>query len=116
MDVAAESVDVVISTLVLCSVPDPTAVLADIHRVLKPGGRFLFLEHVAAGRGTGLRRLQSVMRPFWQFCADGCSPARETGTLIEAAGFRTVEIEGFFAPREAVPRFVSPHVQGVGVK
>ena len=58
MQIEDGSIDVVLSTLVLCSVADSQVVDRDIHRVLKPGGRFVFLEHVAAPRGSGLRRLQ----------------------------------------------------------
>jgi ubiquinone/menaquinone biosynthesis C-methylase UbiE len=77
MQVEDESVDAVLSTLVLCSVPDPTAVVRDIHRILKPGGRFVFLEHVAAPADTPLRRVQRIARPFWRYFADGCHLDRE---------------------------------------
>jgi ubiquinone/menaquinone biosynthesis C-methylase UbiE len=56
---ADESVDVVLSTLVLCSVPDPAAALAEVRRVLRPRGRFVFVEHVAAPPRTMLRRAQA---------------------------------------------------------
>ncbi|MBI5091644.1 MAG: class I SAM-dependent methyltransferase [Candidatus Hydrogenedentes bacterium] len=58
--------DVVVSTLVLCSVENPLKVVSEIRRILKPGGRFLFLEHVAAPAGTGLRRAQVCVKPIWQ--------------------------------------------------
>ena len=104
-----------ISTLVLCSVPDPATVLEEIQRVLKPGGRFVFLEHVAAPRSSPLRRRQRMLRPLWQFCADGCTVDREIDALIRGAGFADVTIEAFDAPPEASPAFVSPHVSGVAV-
>lgn len=115
MDLPDASIDVVVSGLVLCTVPEPARVLAGIRRVLKPGGRLVFLEHVAAPVGTGLRRFQRFMRPFWTFCADGCNPDRETEALIRAAGFAAVEIEAFEAPRDVVPRFVSPHITGYAI-
>ena len=92
------SMDAVVSTLVLCSVADPQAVLREILRVLKPGGRFLFLEHVAAPPGTRLRRVQKAIRPVWKFLTDGCHPDRETGPAIEQAGFEHVRYESFRLP------------------
>jgi ubiquinone/menaquinone biosynthesis C-methylase UbiE len=112
------SIDAVISTLVLCSVPNLPRSLAEIYRVLKPGGRFLFIEHVAASRetfgGTVLRQVQNGIRPFWQLIGDGCQPNRDTGELIRQTGFSKVDYETFKAP---VPiAIVQPHILGVAVK
>ena len=63
LPVPDSSVDVVISTLVLCCVPSPQRCLQEVLRVLKPGGRFVFIEHVAAPRGTRLRRIQNLVTP-----------------------------------------------------
>ena len=92
------SMDAVVSTLVLCSVTDPQAVLQEIRRVLKPGGRFLFVEHVAAPPGTRLRRVQTMLRPVWKRIADGCHPDRETWIAIERAGFDRLDYEHFRLP------------------
>jgi len=92
------SVDFVVSTLVLCSVSDPSRVLREVHRVLKPGGRFVFLEHVAAARGTRLRSVQKLIQPVWKLVADGCHVDRETGPLIEQAGFAQVRYDSFRLP------------------
>ena len=116
MELDDETADAVVCSLVLCSVSDPAAVLRDIKRVLKPEGQLLFLEHVAAPRGTFRRFLQRVVRPIWQCFADGCNPDRETGALIQEAGFRTVEMETFEVPREVMPAFVAPHVSGRALK
>jgi SAM-dependent methyltransferase len=110
------SVDAVLSTLVLCSVPEPEAVLRDILRILKPGGRFVFLEHVAAPQGTGLRRRQRWLRPIWSYLADGCCPDRELGAAIEGAGFCEVEIERFELPKVVASALISTHVAGSAVK
>lgn len=110
------SVEVVLGTLVLCSVPDPHQVLAEIHRVLKPGGKFYFIEHVAAPQRTWLRVWQRVMRPIWMCFADGCHPDREAGTAIRNAGFQSVELEDFRVPFPPAAPFVSPHVAGFAVK
>ena len=92
------STDAVVSTLVLCSVRDPAASLREVLRVLKPGGRFVFIEHVAAPRGTRLRRVQGFIRPIWKRLADGCHPDRETWLTIEQAGFARVDCEHFRLP------------------
>lgn len=106
------SVDAVVSTLVLCSVPDPATTVAEILRVLKTGGRFVFIEHVAAPRHTGLRRLQRLVRPLWWWVTDGCHPDRETGRTIGQAGFAHVDLEQFFLPVS----IVKPHIAGVAFK
>ncbi len=107
-----ESVDFVVSTLVLCSVDDIYEALAEIKRVLKPGGRFLFMEHVAAPRKNLLRNTQHLIEPLWKRMADGCHPDRETWKAIESTGFKNVEIEHF---RLSLP-VVSPHIIGTAVK
>jgi SAM-dependent methyltransferase len=108
LPVPDHSVDAVVCSLVLCSVDDPAAALREVRRVLRPGGRFVFIEHVAAPRGTWLRRCQRLLRPLWTFAADGCQPDRETGRAIEEAGFARVELEHV---KLAVP-IMGPHVVG----
>lgn len=78
-----ESMDGVVSTLVLCSVTDVQQALHEIKRVLKPGGTFLFIEHVAAPKHTFLRRIQRWIKPLWRRMADGCKPERETWKAIK---------------------------------
>lgn len=108
----AASFDAVVSTLALCSVADPAATLAEIHRVLKPGGRFVFVEHVAAPAGTARRRQQDWICPLWKRLADGCHPNRETWRWIEQAGFQKVEMEWFELPLWVA----SPHIAGLAWK
>ena len=112
LDVPDAAVDAVVSTLVLCSVRDQQAALVEVLRVLRPGGRFVFVEHVAAPRGTWRRRLQRAMRPVWSLLGDGCQPDRETWRVIELAGFAQVVCDHFPVP---VP-VVSPHIAGWAVK
>jgi ubiquinone/menaquinone biosynthesis C-methylase UbiE len=105
------SVDAVVATLVLCTVRDPAAALREIRRVLRPGGRFLFIEHVAAAEGSRLRRLQHWASPFFKLFA-GCHPDRETWDTLQRAGFRNLRIEHF-----QIPAVLSkPHIMGVGIK
>ena len=111
-----ETIDSVVSTLVLCSVADESEVLAEVKRVLKPGGRFYFIEHVAAPKTTWLRRGQRMLRPAWRFLGDGSCPDRETGLAIQQAGFESVDIDKFKVDRKIMPRFVSPHIAGVAIK
>lgn len=113
LNVVDKSMDAVVSTLVLCSVNNLPAVLEEIKRVLKPGGRFFFLEHVAAPQGTQLRRMQNWIEPLWQVLGDGCHPNRETWLALENAGFERVDYEQFQAN---LPAIVSPQIMGVATK
>jgi SAM-dependent methyltransferase len=101
--------DVVVATAVLCSVDDPIRALAGIRRILKPSGRFVFVEHVAAERGTSLRMAQKMVQPFWTCIADGCHPTRDIGKATFEAGFRTVILDDFRLPIGPC----APHVAGV---
>lgn len=93
------SVDAVVCSFVLCSVTDPSAVLAEVHRVLRPGGRFLFAEHVAAPRGTWVRRGQNLLAGLTSLVpGHGCRPNRETGPAIDRAGFDVVDLHRFDLP------------------
>ncbi len=113
MDVENDSADFVVSTLVLCSVNDAAAALREILRVLKPGGRFVFVEHVAAPTGSRLRRWQRRLKRVWRRIGDGCEPDRETWKVIEAAGFAEVECEHFDSP--GIP-LVRPHIAGTATR
>ena len=112
LPLADGAADAVVSTLVLCSVGDVTASLSEARRVLRPGGRFVFIEHVAAPQGTLLRRLQTSLRMPWGWIADGCRPDRDTEAAIRAAGFADVAVERF----RTTLGLASPHVMGVAVR
>ena len=87
------SVDEVICSLVLCTVQDPDRVLAEVRRVLAPGGRFRFVEHVAAPRRGIRERVQRGIRRPWGWLFEGCDPHRHTPETIERAGFTEVRFE-----------------------
>ncbi|WP_114853589.1 class I SAM-dependent methyltransferase [Brachybacterium sp. YJGR34] len=83
-------VDEVICSLVLCTVPAADAAIAEVTRVLRPGGRFRFVEHVAAPTGSLRSRVQQGVRRPWGALCGGCDPHRDTLSRIEAAGFTAV--------------------------
>jgi SAM-dependent methyltransferase len=91
----AGSVDAVVCTLVLCTVPDPAAVLAEVRRLLRPGGRLLFVEHVGAPQRSALGLLQRLLHPLWRWCFEGCELRRHTAGTLEAADFRAIDLEHY---------------------
>ena len=90
------SFDTVVSTLVLCTVPDQAAALDEVRRVLRPGGRLLFIEHVRAAGSQA--RWQDRLEPLWRRLFGGCHPNRDTVAAIEGAGFEIETFESFYPP------------------
>jgi ubiquinone/menaquinone biosynthesis C-methylase UbiE len=86
------SVDTVVTTWTLCSIPDVLCSLREMRRVLKPGGRLLFVEHGRAS-DPSVRRWQDYLTPAWKRLGGGCHLNRAIGTLIEGAGFQFERIE-----------------------
>jgi ubiquinone/menaquinone biosynthesis C-methylase UbiE len=80
------TIDTVVMTWTLCSIPDASRALGEIRRVLKPGGHLLFAEHGRAPE-PNIARWQDRLTPIWKCCAGGCHLNRAVGSLIEAAGF-----------------------------
>jgi SAM-dependent methyltransferase len=108
-DLPDASFETVVVTLVLCSVPDPAAAASSIARWLVPGGRLLFIEHVAA---LGLRgRVQRAATPVWSRVAGGCHLDRDTLSTLRQAGLSVSDCERFALPA-AGPLFASS-VQGI---
>jgi len=114
LDLPPQSIDAVVCTLVLCTVEDPGQILREVRRVLKPGGKFFFLEHVAAPRGSGLRRVQNLLMRPWRWLFEGCHTNRETAELLEAAGFSRVEMEQFRSRK--MPRVIVPVISGIAYR
>jgi len=90
------SVDTLVSTLVLCSVPDLDAAVAELRRAVAPDGALLLLEHVA-GHGR-VRRAQGVIDPVWRVVARGCRLVRETRAALERGGFDTSSVHDWGLP------------------
>lgn len=93
-----DSVDAVLGTLVLCSVRDQRQALEEIARVLRPGGVFVFTEHVAAARRSLLFGFQRLAAPFTRRFDRGCDPARDTVSSIRRSPLRIVELHEFTMP------------------
>lgn len=103
-----DSADVVVSTLVLCSVGDTSKALGEIKRILRPGGRMLLLEHVA---GTGrLHTYQRWADPFTKTFGRGCRTSRNTKAALAAAGFDTSGLRDEWVDSE--PKIYAPHIFG----
>ena len=90
------TVDTVVSTLVLCSVPDLDAAVTELRRVVAPGGRLLVLEHVAGHGRT--RRMQGLIDPAWRVVARGCRLVRDTRDALERGGFDTTDVADWRLP------------------
>lgn len=102
--------DAAVTSLILCSVPTPARALAEIVRVLRPGGQLRFYEHVrSSNRAFGL--IEDLITPAWRRMAAGCHPNRDTLRAIERAGFEVEEVDRFgFAPQPLIPR--TAHILG----
>ena len=106
------SFDAGVASLVLCSVPDQAAALAELHRVIRPGGELRFYEHVAAD-APGFARVQRLADPVWTRFAGGCHVNRDTAGAIEAAGFAIDRIRRFSFSISLMDRLASPQIVGV---
>ena len=91
------SIDCVVCTFTLCSIPDVLAALREMRRVLKPGGEFLFCEHGLAP-DAGVRAWQHRLTPIWKPLAGGCHLDRDIPALIEAGGFQVRELSREYLP------------------
>ena len=93
---ADNSVDTVVMTWTLCSIPDPLAALREMRRVLKPGGRLLFVEHGLSPE-PGVARWQHQLTPVWRNIAGGCHLDRKMDDLIRSAGFDLTDLRTDYA-------------------
>jgi ubiquinone/menaquinone biosynthesis C-methylase UbiE len=105
-----DTFDTALSTWTLCTIPDVAQALAEVRRVLKPGGTFHFVEHGLAP-DAAVARWQRRLDPLEQRLAGGCHFTRDIPTLIEDAGFRIKELDRFYA--KGAPRFAGSYFLGV---
>ncbi|MGH2755282.1 MAG: class I SAM-dependent methyltransferase [Actinomycetota bacterium] len=101
-----DSADQVVSGLMLCSVPKQGVVLAEVARILRPGGRFRFMEHVRDRDGSFRGRFQDALNPVWRRVSGGCNCNRRTVAEVERAGFEIDSLQTF----KLGPPHVAPHV------
>lgn len=107
-----DSVDAVVLCLVVCSFDDRAAALAEVRRVLRPGGTVRFLEHTIADT-PGLRRFQRVVdATVWPHVTGGCRTSTDTVALLTAAGLTVTDLRRFPFPDSRVSQPASPHVLG----
>jgi ubiquinone/menaquinone biosynthesis C-methylase UbiE len=106
------SFDSVVCSWTLCSIPDAPKALAEAHRVLKPGGKFFFIEHGLSDQAS-IQIWQNRLTPIQQVIADGCHLNRKMDELVKTV-FDEVEVEAFYAPD--LPKVMGYFYRGVAVK
>jgi len=110
---AEGAVDAVVTTLTLCTIPEPERAIAEFRRVLKPGGEYRFLEH-GASSSPGVLRWQNRLNPLQNVLGGGCNLNRPIDRLVGGGGFARLRLEQFTLPK--VPRIVGTAYRGVAVK
>jgi len=107
------SFDTVVSTMTLCSVPQPSKVLQELLRVLMPGGRVLFLEH-GQSPDRSVRQWQDGLTPVWKYLGDGCHLNRPMAQIFQGQRCKVTTLDNFYLP--GVPRPFGYFYQGMAVK
>lgn len=107
------SIDAVVSTYTLCSIKKVNLALNEIFRVLKPNGKYYFLEHGLANKPF-TQKLQHLLNPIQKIWADGCNLNRDIKALIENSGLKIIELKNYYLKRD--PKVVGFMYEGIAVK
>jgi len=121
IELPSDSMDNIVCTLTLCSVSNPEKCLGEIHRVLKPGGSFVFIEHTIAGEEERVKRFaQNLLNPLQKALCDGCNLNRDTEKIVR--GFEELKVDNIErfqvdlgGPLDGIS-LIRPHVAGVARK
>lgn len=108
--------DGVVAALMLCSVADVQTALAEMRRVLRPGGELRFMEHVVAPTPRHRRVQRLADATFWPACFGGCHTSRDTVAEIASAGFTVTQLQRYQLPESRIPWPTSPHARGIAVR
>ncbi len=114
IDLTDESCEFVMSTLVLCTVKDLEECLKQVKRILKPAGKFVFIEHVKARENSVLASIQTLLHKPWHYCFEGCHTNRDIQPYIESAGFSDLRLETYNLYSAIVP--IISQIRGVAIK
>jgi ubiquinone/menaquinone biosynthesis C-methylase UbiE len=114
LDLPDHCTDLVLGTLVLCTVRDPGLVLAEVLRILRPGGRYVFVEHVKAPDHSALLAIQRLVKRPWKVLFDGCHTDRDTAATLRNAGFASLAVDAFQVYSPVLP--IIPQICGVAQK
>ncbi|SDM31899.1 class I SAM-dependent methyltransferase [Kriegella aquimaris] len=114
IDLPDNSVDFVMSTLVLCTVENPLECLNQIRRILKTSGQFVFIEHVRARENSLLGFIQNLIHKPWHWFFEGCHTNRDTRSLLESIEFSSLDIECYNSYSPFIP--IIPQIRGKAIK
>lgn len=113
LPMADQTFDTVVSTWTLCSILNVDQALKEIYRVLKPGGKFIFIEH-GLSKKANIQKWQNRLTPFWKILGDGCHLNRNIKELISAHPFEIIEYQEYCMPK--MPKLASQMYQGIAIK
>lgn len=108
-----QSFDTIVCTWTMCSIPDLQKALSETHRVLRPGGQFVFIEH-GLSPDPDVEKWQNRVNPLWRRVGDGCNLNRPIDKCVEEGGLQLAELETFYMPK--TPRFMGYMFRGTANK